>query len=113
MGGLTQLRLVHTFLTPGQIKSKVFLSLLTATIAAFSVGLYVIWESRRRRRQPTKTKGDRVRSLGGYPESCADTHDVGANSSETNTSIDPHQSNGSDSCSAARGQHIQITLQIT
>ncbi|KAI0285862.1 hypothetical protein BGY98DRAFT_1092694 [Russula aff. rugulosa BPL654] len=84
---------------------KVLLSLLAATIVAISeIGLYIIWESRRTERQPTKAKGDRVQPPGGYPVNRADTHDVGADnssntirldegSSQTSTSIDPHQSN--------------------
>jgi hypothetical protein len=54
--------------------------------------------------QPTKAKGDRARPPGDYPVSRADTRDVGAEnssnttrlekrSSQTSTSIDPHQSN--------------------
>jgi len=84
---------------------KVLLSLLAATIVAISeIGLYIIWDSRRRGRQPTKTNGDRARPPGGYPVNRADNHDVGADnssnptrldngSSQTSTSIDPHQSN--------------------
>jgi hypothetical protein len=64
----------------------------------------MIWESRRSGRQPTKAKGDRARPPGGNLVNRADTHDVGADnssnttrldngSSQTSTSIDPHQSN--------------------
>lgn len=83
---------------------KVLLSLLAATIVAISeIGLYIIWESRRTGRQPTNAKGDHAPPVG-YPMSRANTHDVGADdssnttrldngSSQTSTSIDPHQSN--------------------
>jgi hypothetical protein len=99
---LTLLRLVRPYNAEIQ---KVLLSLLAATIIAVSeIGLYIIWESRRGGQQPAKTKGDRARPPGGYPVSRADTHDVGADnssnttrlddgSSQTSTSIDPHQSN--------------------
>jgi hypothetical protein len=79
---------------------KVLLSLLAATIVAISeVGLYIIWESRRKTRQPVRTKTDHVRLPG---VSHADSRDVGVDtpseptrldegSSQTSTSIDPHQ----------------------
>ncbi|KAH9995594.1 hypothetical protein BJV77DRAFT_1094131, partial [Russula vinacea] len=81
---------------------KVLLSLLAATIVAISeVGLYIIWESRRRRRQPAKTKADRGRLPSQDSAGHADTHDAGMDTSSKltqlgegssqSTSIDPHQ----------------------
>ena len=98
---------------------KVLLSLLAATIVAVSeIGLYIIWESRSRRRQPAKAKADRKRLPGGQAVSHADTHDVsvdtsskptrsGESSSQTSTSIDPHQ----PSAQTALRQRVSTTTK--
>jgi hypothetical protein len=99
MGKVSSLRLVGMHLLKSNIQ-KVLLSLLAATIVAISeVGLYIIWESRRQRRQPAKTKTDRERPPA---VSRADSRDVGVDtpaeptrldegSSQISTSINPHQ----------------------
>jgi hypothetical protein len=87
---------------------KVLLSLLAATIVAMSeVGLYIIWEARRRGLQPAaETKADLGRTAHDYSVGDANSHNVsedtspelvrlGDTQSQASTSIDPHQPNAS------------------
>ncbi|KAI9511596.1 hypothetical protein F5148DRAFT_1280690 [Russula earlei] len=84
---------------------KVLLSLLAAIIVAISeVGLYMIWESRRRKTLPTTIRTDRELSDSGYSVSNAESRDVpehtssrlaslGDGHSQASTSVDPHEPN--------------------